>query len=459
MAFFATFALIIVLVFRPQEIWPVLNAFRLLDVFTGLAALGVGIDFALRKQKHPYSPQLPFLAGFLACAYFTTALYVGRQGITLATTRAVIAAVFMLAVTYGARTPERLRSLVGLLVALAVVVGAIAIHQGRSEPLCLEIPAVTDVAREDDDFSGEPDGRTCETRADCTKGGRGDVDYECERLGMFNTVTVERRVRWRGQLGDPNELSVFLGAVIPFLLAAFSVAKGWPGKGLSLALIGVLLYAIILTQSRGGQLVVAVVFAVYFAMRFGVKGVIAAGVLAAPVILLGGRSDANADASADERQGILYDAITSFIHRPFGQGIDQFTEDHRLTAHNAYMLAAVDLGMLGFLAWSGMIWASLKIPIAIVRRPPANLDPRLRALAVALTVSLIGVSIGIFFLSFTYKQLLFVWLGLAGALYGAVKNDDPEFEVNIGFKDVLGVFVADLVLLGVIFLFTRLNPK
>jgi O-antigen ligase len=190
-----------------------------------------------------------------------------------------------------------------------------------------------------------------------------------------------------------------------------------------------------------------------------VKGVIAAGALAAPVILLGGRSDANADASADERQGILYDAITSFIHRPFGQGIDQFTEDHRLTAHNAYMLAAVDLGILGFLAWSGMIWASLKIPIAIVRRPPANLDPTLRALAVALTVSLIGVSIGIFFLSFTYKQLLFVWLGLAGALYGAVKNDDPEFEVNVGFKDVIGIFVADLVLLAVIFLFTRLNPK
>lgn len=459
MAFLATFVLIIVLVFRPQEIWPVLNAFRLLDVFTALAAIGVGVDLALRKTRNPYTPQLPFLAGFILAAYFISALFVGRQGLSLATSRAVIAGVFMLAVTYGARTTERLRRLVGLIVALAIVVAAIAIHQGRSEPVCLEIPAITDTTREDDDMMGEPDGRNCENRGDCTKGGRGDVDYECERLGLFHTVSVERRVRWRGQLSDPNELSVFLGGVIPFLLAAISVSKKWFPRLIALALIGVLLYGVILTQSRGGQLVVAAVFAAYFAMRFGVKGLFAAGVLALPVVLLGGREGANADASADERQGVLYDAITSFLHHPIGQGIDQFTDEHRITAHNAYVLAAVDLGVFGFFAWSGLLWASIKIPLAIVRRPPENLDPTLRALAVALLVSLLGISSGIFFLSFTYKQLLFVWLGIAGALYGAVKNDDPTFEVGIGAKDIAGIFFADLAMVGIIYVYTRLNPK
>ena len=459
MAFFATFILIIVLVFRPQEIWPFLNAFRLLDVFTALAAIGVGIDFALRKLRHAYSPQLPFLVAFILCAYFTSGLFAGRQGITLATTRAVIAAVFMLAVTYGSRTPTRLHWLIGLIIGLATVVGAIAIHQGRTEPACLEIPVLFDDTREDDDFMGEPDGRTCENRGDCTKGGRGDVDYECERLGMFHTVTVERRVRWRGQLSDPNELAVFLGATIPFLLAMITIYKRWVATVVCLALIVVALYAVILTQSRGGQLVVAVVFAVYFAMRYGVKGVIAAGILALPVVLLGGREGVNADASADERQGVLYDAITSFVRHPIGQGIDQFTDEHRITAHNAYVLAAVDLGIVGFYAWTGLLWASLKIPITVMRRPPANLDPKLRAFAVALTVSLIGISIGIFFLSFTYKQLLFVWLGIAGALYGAVKDEDPTFEVRIGGKDIAGIVIGGLMMLGIIFVYTRLNPK
>jgi hypothetical protein len=459
LAFFATFVLIIVLVFRPQEIWPILNAFRLLDVFTALATIGVGVDFALRKTRHPFTPQLPFLAGFILTAYFISALFVGRQGITLATSRAVIAGVFMLAVTYGARTPERLRSLLALIVTLAAIVAGIAIHQGRSEAVCLEIPAVTDENREDDDFSGEPDGRNCENRGDCTKGGRGDVDYECEKLGMFHTVSVERRVRWRGQLSDPNELSVFLGGTIPFLLAAIAVSKKTFVRVAALALIGVLLYGVILTQSRGGQLVVAVVFAAYFTMKFGLKGLVGAAVLALPVIMLGGREGVNADASADERMGVLYDAITSFLHRPIGQGIDQFTDEHHITAHNAYVLAAVDLGIVGFFAWTGLLWTSIKIPLMIVRRPPENLDPMLRAIAVALLVSLLGVAVGIFFLSFTYKQLFFVWLGISGALYGAVKKDDPTFEVRAGAKDVFGLIVADIALVGIIYVYTRMNPK
>ncbi len=459
MAFFATFVLIIILVFRPQEIWPVLNAFRLLDVFTALAAIGVGIDFALRKLKHPYTPQLPFLAAFLLCAYFTSGLFAGREGIGLATSRALIAAVFMLVVTYGTRTQPRLRATVGLFVGLAVAVAAIAIHQGRTEPVCLEIPVILDEGRDDDDMMGEPDGRNCETRADCAEGGRGDVDYECERLGMFHTVSVERRVRWRGQLSDPNELAVFLGGVLPFILTAMAIARGWIVKTIALGLMATLLYAVILTQSRGGQLVVAVVFTVYFVMRFRAKGVLAAAVLALPVILLGGRAGDKADASADERQGVLYDAITSFVRHPIGQGIDQFTDAHRITAHNAYVLAAVDLGFFGFVAWSGLLWSSIKIPLTIVRRPPENLDPILRALAVALMVSLIGTSIGIFFLSFTYKQLLFAWFGIAGALYGAVKDDDPTFEVKIGGKDIAGILVGDLAMLGLIFVYTRLNPK
>ena len=459
MAFFATLILVVVLVLRPQEIWPALNAFRLLDVFTALAAIGVGIDFALRKLRHPWSPQLPFLAAFVLCAYFISGLFAGREGISLATTRALVAAVFMLVVVYGARTPGRLGALVGLLVALATVVGLIAIHQGRTEPSCLEVPVVLDDDREDDDMGGEPDGRTCETRSDCRVGGRGDVDYECERVGLFNTVSVERRVRWRGQLADPNELAVFLGAIIPFLFAWITVKRRWYATALALALVGIALYAVILTRSRGGQLVVGVVFAAYFFMRYRMKGLVVAAVLALPIVLLGGREGVNADASADERQGVLYDAITDFARHPIGQGIDQFTDQHHITAHNAYLLAAVDLGLVGLFAWTGLLWASFKIPLTIVRRPPANLDPVLRAFAVALMVSFLGTLVGIFFLSFTYKQLLFVWLGIAGALYGAVKDDDPSFEVRIGGKDLAGIFFGDLAMLAIIFVYTRLNPK
>ena len=75
----------------------------------------------------------------------------------------------------------------------------------------------------------------------------------------------------------------------------------------SLVMVGRLgLCAVIMSQSRGGQLVIATVFARTFMTRFGKKGIILAAVVALPVLMLGGRADADADASSTERTELLY---------------------------------------------------------------------------------------------------------------------------------------------------------
>jgi hypothetical protein len=455
-SFVATFVLVFILIVRPQEIWPALAAFRLLDVFTGLAALGVVVDFAMGKQRQVLSPQLPFLGAFVAITYVSSIVMLGsKDGITQATTNATLAAVFMLVVMFGARTLPRFRTLVGLLVALAMFVSVVAIHQGQQDPVCLELPA--DSGSLDD--TGTPDGRACETRHDCEKGGRTDVEYECERTGWFDTVSVERRVRYRGQLGDPNELSVYIGAVLPLLFALTSATKRWYAWALAAVCLAIGLYAVILTQSRGGQLVIGSVFAAYFISRYGWKGILAGVVFALPVLLLGGRAGEHAEASAEERTGLMYDAVTAALRHPiFGMGIHSFVEEAGHTTHNAYLLAAVDLGIPGFYFWSGLLWTSVKIPLTLVRHPPEDLDPRIKELATALLVSWIGMLVGIFFLSFTYKQLFFVWLGTCGALYGAVKNDHPKFEVKLAPSDFVIPGVFCLVILAATFVYTRLNP-
>ncbi|MGH7438756.1 MAG: hypothetical protein ACRENE_23965, partial [Polyangiaceae bacterium] len=70
MVFFATLLLIFVLVVRPQEIWPSLEALHLLNVLTGAVVVGLVVELALGKQKRLYSPQLPFLGAFVAICYF-----------------------------------------------------------------------------------------------------------------------------------------------------------------------------------------------------------------------------------------------------------------------------------------------------------------------------------------------------------------------------------------------------
>jgi len=456
-SFFATLGLLFLLIIRPQEIWPWLEALRLLDVFTALAALGVIIELSTGKQKRPYSsPQFPFLVAFLISCYVSTIIYAGRDGPGIVTTRAVIASVFMLVVMFGVGTYKRLMTTLTLMTAMSIFIAGVAIHQGFQEPVCIELPEWDSGASEE----GEPDGRSCETAYGCSKEGRPEVDYACERVGLFRTVSVVRRVRWRGQLNDPNELAVFLGAIIPLLLALSAQVKKKAFSVFAVAIIGVFLYCVILTQSRGGQLVIGTVMGIYFVLRFGMKGILAGAVMALPVVLYGGRDDSMAEASSEERIGLLYDGIGLFFSHPIlGVGVDQFKEHMSVvqTAHNAYLLAGTELGLPGMVCWSGILWASLKIPFAIVWRKesPEHLKP----LATGLIVSFIGMGIGIFFLSFTYKQLLFIWFGLAGALYRIAKDADPGYEVTMSWKDIAGLAAADLALMTTIFLYTRLRPQ
>jgi O-antigen ligase len=275
-------------------------------------------------------------------------------------------------------------------------------------------------------------------------------------MGLFSTSSVERRVRWRGQLDDPNDLAVFIGAVLPFLFAAAVATKRKLVAALAFGVIGLELYCVVLTQSRGGQIMIATMVAAYLVGRFRSKG--ALGVLVAlPVLLLVGGRDGG-ESSTAERKELLYDGLDLALQHPiFGVGINGFLEElHGLTAHNAYLLAAAELGLPGMFFWTGLLWASLKIPFTIGRRPPDGLDPGVRMVALALIVSLVGMGVGIFFLSFTFKLVLFVWLGMCGALYGSVLSAHPGFRVGVGLRDCVGIVGFVMVLLGALFAYTRL---
>ena len=163
---------------------------------------------------------------------------------------------------------------------------------------------------------------------------------------------------------------------------------------LSALMVALGLWAVILTQSRGGQLVIVTVLMFMFVWRFGWKGVAVALLAALPVLLLGGRQDAEADESTLERLELLTEGVSLFIAHPFrGVGLDQFADQvnspSHLTAHNSYLLAAAEIGFPGFFLWSGIVWTSLKIPITAIKR--VSLSPEIRTIATSLLVSFGGI--------------------------------------------------------------------
>ena len=87
----------------------------------------------------------------------------------------------------------------------------------------------------------------------------------------------------------------------------------------------------------------------------------------------------------------------------------------------------------------------------------AGLDPRIRPFALALVVAFAGMLVGVFFLSFCYKAVLFVFFGLAGALYGTVRRTCPSFDVRVSVKEVARVAVADVAVLVFVLVYSHLK--
>jgi O-antigen ligase len=200
------------------------------------------------------------------------------------------------------------------------------------------------------------------------------------------------------------------------------------------------------------------VLAVFFFRRFGFKGLVLGGIGGLPLMILGGRSGEEADASSLERLGALYEGCEFFKQSPiFGLGQDQFRENYFITAHNSYLLTAAELGFPGLVIWGMLLYVSVKIPYAVASYAGWSLDPRLRIYALSLVAAFGGFLIGIFFLSFNTQPLLFIYLGLAGALYGTAKQNNPGFDVKVSAKEVGLVTVLAAMVIGGLFVYTRIK--
>ena len=281
------------------------------------------------------------------------------------------------------------------------------------------------------------DGRECSpdgaAGAQCAVGGRPDVVYVCEHAGMLGTSSMGGgRVRYVGVLQDPNDFALATALAVPFAFAFFEIRRSPLRLLLLVFTVGVVAAEIVYTKSRGGQLTFGAVLGAYFLKKYGWRrGVFVGAVMIVPMALLGGRSDETADSSTLERLGCACAGIKMLLsHLITGVGCGQFTEHHFLTAHNAYVLAAAELGIVGMTFFAFIVYLSIRIPIVVLRYD-AGADDEARttkAMAMAMLAALSGAAVGIFFLSWTYHYVLSIHIGLSGSLYSIVRARHPDFK-------------------------------
>lgn len=439
---------------KPQEFVPAFEGVPILHIMFAASLLAGVVDVVMGKIRLSVAPHVPFvLAFFFWCALVTFARSprtfsseIGSLGIVLCLFGATA---FLPGTLQGVRN-------VGVAYLSSVLFASIVAIQQADGPLgCMQA--------DENDWEGRYavvfDGRTCETTLDCRKDPPDPrANYRCERLGPFGTSTIGGRVRYRGTLADPNDLSLAAALALPFAVALSEnprpTKNAKPSEktgtfarllrlGLGLSAIALIGTMIVLSQSRMGVLVFLIVMGLALLRRAGAWGAVLALILLPPVLVLGGRDGADADASSKERVDLIADALTMIrSSHGIGVGVGRFAAEssNGLTAHNSYLLATSETGLVGMILFSLMLYTGVKIPICCWLLLD-ELDARMKQWASAIAIALSGCYVGIFLLSWAYKEVVYLLLGLSAAYHQAVVQVYPHLRFTLSFREIVIVVV------------------
>lgn len=228
-----------------------------------------------------------------------------------------------------------------------------------------------------------------------------------------------------GIYGDPNDLAHILAAGVPICLYALGQRRfgkmryGW------LVPLGLFVYAITLTKSRGGLIALLSGMVAFFLLRYGWRRTLLLGILAMPILPLL-LSDRQIEISTHEQTGqeriqMWSDALFALRNNPlFGLGAWQFGGDDELVAHNSYMQAYAELGLFGGTLFLGMYYLALRETSRLAMQAAPPVHAQLVPLLPCLAASLVAYAAGMLTLTRNYIPPTFLFPGLATVCLGFV---------------------------------------
>jgi O-Antigen ligase len=256
-----------------------------------------------------------------------------------------------------------------------------------------------------------------------------------------------------GIYNDPNDLCLILVTGSLCCLCLASLARAMPLKLLCLCPIGLFGYAMTLTQSRGGLLGLLVAMCALIYSRYGWKKSLPLAVIVIPALLwvfAGRQTDfsASGNDTGNQRLQAWSEGISLLKRNPItGIGIGEFVEELGLVAHNSFVQAYVETGLLGGTLFLGAFYlAAWGVRRA---RHDGDLDeePTLLKLQPFVFAIVVGYAAGAFSLTRNFVVPTYMVLGIAAAFitmsYGGGTPDwfrlNRRLLTRIAIVGVLGL--------------------
>lgn len=272
---------------------------------------------------------------------------------------------------------------------------------------------------------------------------------EQKELGIGWTdveLIQDGRIQYLGIFNDPNDLGMLFVAVLPMVLY-LSLGGGMlrPRRLFWLAIAAAILWAIVLTDSRGTLLAVVAMVGVYLWRQRGLFTAASAAVVCLGALMALPSRMQELDVSEESALGRVeawYQGLQMFMADPvFGVGAGLFADNNaNLTAHNSFVLVLAETGFLGFTIWLAFVCYCFFMPLAILAHEPELVDEEAedawhaeRRLATTLLISLSGFFAAAFFLSRSYVVLLYLLAALVVGHYLSVRERFPSLpEFSLG---------------------------
>lgn len=408
-----------VLLLRPEELYPELAGVRLylLVMAANLLAAGPRLIAALQPSRLAERPITLCVLGVWAASVLSQ---VARGRVDAAMEFGAEygkAVVYFLLLVGVLDTPSRIRTFLAAVVVLVVASAGVGLLQFHG---VIDVPAIIPLERIERGEDGE--------------------------------VTVLQQLQSTGIYNDPNDLCLILVTGTIAALAVAVTSRGLLARLFWLMPIGLFGYAVVLTRSRGGLLGLVVAVAVWAWGRFGWKRALPLVLVLAPamVFLAGGRQSnisLGREDTAHTRVSLWSDGLVSMMRNPVtGIGAGEYADEVGQVAHNSFVHAYVELGLVG---GSLYLAAFVAAGVALYRVRPT--DPLLAALRPFVLAILVGYAGGTFSLSRNYVVPTYLVLGLADA-YLRTAVPFPPPAAGLSWRMVVRLLVVG----GVGFLALRL---
>ena len=328
---FYLFLLVNVALFlRPQDLIRPLADVQFYNILI-VANLVIAAPGIIRQLRGGYlqAPATLCIAGILGALVLSLAARGDLGGAMYWGLEFVKVAAYFILMTAVLRTPRRLTIFMATFVLLTTILAGLAVAHFHGQ---IELPAISH-ARE------------------TVYEGRYGERIDSYRLAAF------------GVFADPNDLSMIV--VMSMLICAggmFCRKLGVARWGLALPLL-FLAYTLSLTQSRGGLLALLAGVSAYSINRFGWARSGLAIAFAIPILFSvyeGRQSDFSTGISkgtGSQRTDLWYAGLQMLQWSPiWGIGHGQFVQEEGLVAHNSYLQALTEWGLLGGTMFIGLFY-------------------------------------------------------------------------------------------------------